>query len=78
MTDASGTKKFSMNAYWSRTAADLLETLRGAPDGLSTAEARARLARAGPNALKPRRRDSPLRLFLAQFTNPLVLNKFCR
>jgi magnesium-transporting ATPase (P-type) len=73
MTDASGTDKSSLNAYWSRAAADLLTALSGTPAGLSAAEARARLERGGPNALKPFHRDSALRLFLAQFTNPLVL-----
>jgi len=61
------------SAYWSRLAADLLAELHGAPDGLSTTEAQARLQQVGPNVLKPRRHDSALRSFIAQFTSPLVL-----
>jgi Mg2+-importing ATPase len=73
MMDKSKTNDSSLNAYWSRPAADLLAQLRTPPAGLSPDEARARLKRAGPNALKPHRRDSALRSFLAQFANPLVL-----
>jgi magnesium-transporting ATPase (P-type) len=73
MTDKSKTTNSPLNDYWSRTAADLLAALGGTPAGLGAAEARARLERTGPNALKPLRRDTALRLFLNQFTNPLVL-----
>ena len=62
-----------IDAYWSRPAADLLAELHSAPDGLSTAEAQERLQQVGPNVLKPRRRDTALRSFIAQFTSPLVL-----
>jgi Mg2+-importing ATPase len=73
MKDTPAAPRAPNPAYWSRPAADLLAELRGSPDGLSTAEARARLRQVGPNALKPRRRDSALRSFLAQFASPLVL-----
>jgi Mg2+-importing ATPase len=36
-------------------------------------EARVRLQQVGPNVLKPRRHDTALRSFLAQFSSPLVL-----
>jgi magnesium-transporting ATPase (P-type) len=36
-------------------------------------EARKRLQQVGPNVLKPRRHDTALRSFIAQFTSPLVL-----
>ncbi|MCS6986948.1 MAG: HAD-IC family P-type ATPase [Sphingomonadaceae bacterium] len=42
------------------------------PEGLSAAEAAARLARFGPNRLPARRRDGPLRRLWRQFDNPLV------
>ncbi len=73
MPDAPVPSETSNPAYWSRPAADLLAELRSAPEGLSTADAQARLRQAGPNALKPRRRDSALRAFLTQFANPLIL-----
>jgi magnesium-transporting ATPase (P-type) len=40
--------------------------------GLSTAEARDRLGKFGPNALPPARRRGPLLRFLLQFHNPLI------
>jgi Mg2+-importing ATPase len=67
------TTETSPPAYWSRPIADLLSELHSTPDGLSTTEARARLQQVGPNVLKPRRHDTALRSFLAQFTSPLVL-----
>ena len=47
--------------------------LPAARDGLSGAEAAARLARSGPNLLRPRRARSLLRQYLSRFRNPLVL-----
>ena len=41
-------------------------------DGLSTAEATARLAKHGPNALPERRPDPLWRRFLRQFNSPLI------
>jgi P-type Mg2+ transporter len=73
MAEAPSTIGTSISAYWSREAADLLSELHSTSDGLSAAEAQGRLQQVGPNVLKPRRHDSALRLFLAQFTSPLVL-----
>jgi Mg2+-importing ATPase len=73
MPDTPVPSETSNPAYWSRPAADLLAELRSAAEGLSTSEAQARLRQVGPNAIKPRRRDTALRLFLTQFANPLVL-----
>jgi Mg2+-importing ATPase len=73
MTETPVTTDPSTSAYWSRPAADLLAALDSTPDGLSTAEAQARLRQTGPNVLKPRRHDTALCSFIAQFTNPLVL-----
>lgn len=73
MTEISVTTGISTSAYWSRLAADLCAELHSAPDGLSTNEAQERLRQVGPNVLKPRRHDTALRSFIAQFTNPLVL-----
>ncbi len=60
-------------APWSASEAELLVALGGTRQGLSSAEARGRLQRLGPNVLRPRRHDSAWRSFLAQFTSPLVL-----
>ncbi len=41
--------------------------------GLTTAEARKRLARFGPNQISPQRKSAALLLFLAQFKSPIIL-----
>ncbi|ALK99572.1 magnesium ABC transporter ATPase [Massilia sp. WF1] len=50
-----------------------MRQLETAPGGLSSAEARARLARHGPNAVAAGRRRAPGLAFLAQFARPLPL-----
>jgi Ca2+-transporting ATPase len=53
---------------------DLVATLATDPrDGLTDAEARTRLARYGPNELAAAKRASPLRRFLSQFQDVLVV-----
>ncbi len=59
--------------YWSYPTKDLLTKLQAMPNGLSTADAQKRIKEVGPNLLKPRRRDTALRSFIAQFASPLVL-----
>jgi len=61
------------SAPWSQPAQELLDGLVTSPHGLSTAEAGERLQQVGPNVLKPRRHDTALKSFVAQFTSPLVL-----
>jgi Mg2+-importing ATPase len=73
MTEIPEATETPTSAYWSRPTADLLAELRSTPDGLSTTEARERLQQVGLNVLKPRRHETVLCSFLAQFTNPLVL-----
>lgn len=63
----------STDAYWSYSAIDLLSKLQATSNGLSAAESQKRLQEVGPNLLKPRRHDTALRSFIAQFTSPLVL-----
>jgi magnesium-transporting ATPase (P-type) len=53
-------------------AHEVLERLRSDPEGLSSAEASARLERDGPNALPSKRRVGPLRRFARQFQNVLI------
>lgn len=60
-------------AYWSRAAEQLLGELASGPAGLSAAEARARLRRYGPNALRKQPRSAALWQFLGQLKSPLVL-----
>jgi P-type Mg2+ transporter len=63
----------SLTDPWSQPTQALLDAMTSSAQGLSTAEAQQRLQQVGPNVLKPRRHDSALKSFLAQFTNPLVL-----
>lgn len=65
--------KLAPQAYWNHTEETLLHEFSVARDGLSSTAAQERLQQYGANVLKPRRHDTPLRMFLSQFTNPLVL-----
>jgi Mg2+-importing ATPase len=67
------TMEFMSTPYWSHAADDLLKQAGTTKDGLSSLEAQERFKQYGANVLKPRRQDTALRLFLSQFTNPLVL-----
>ena len=58
---------------WAASDADLLAALGASIEGLTQDQAQARLARDGPNALRPRRRATAMRIFAAQFKSPLVL-----
>jgi Mg2+-importing ATPase len=58
-------------SYWSVALAALSAQLGSAADGLSDAEAAARLARDGPNSLSSSRERGALRSFLQQFRSPL-------
>jgi len=51
----------------------VLENLRSTAQGLSEAEAAARLKTYGPNRLKPKRKTGILLLFLGQFKSPIIL-----
>ena len=55
------------------TAAEAVRRARGVPEGLSAAEARARLARAGPNELPAPARTSLWRILLRQVSSVITL-----
>ncbi|MBX7053382.1 MAG: magnesium-translocating P-type ATPase [Pyrinomonadaceae bacterium] len=59
--------------YWEMTAPKLFEAIGSSAAGLSSREAKARLASIGPNLLEIRRDETALRLLIKQFTSPLVL-----
>lgn len=63
----------ALDAFWARTAEDELAALVATRDGLSSAEAAARLARVGPNTIAERRRRGDVALFLGQFRSPIIL-----
>ncbi|MCL6519082.1 MAG: HAD-IC family P-type ATPase [Armatimonadetes bacterium] len=54
------------------TVSEVFEHLNSSPDGLSTAEAQARLAEFGQNELPEAPRPSHFTIFLGQFRSPLI------
>ena len=52
---------------------EALEAVNSAETGLSQAEAQRRLAEYGPNELKKEKRASPIKMFLEQFTDILII-----
>ena len=61
------------SAFWCISATEVLQRLETATQGLSSEEARQRLARYGSNLLEPQKRSDVLALLLAQFKSPLIL-----
>src|SRR3954453_2694320 len=59
--------------FWSTEMAGLLDRLECGERGLTGAEAAAGLARDGRNSIAGARRHTGVRLFLSQFTDPIVL-----
>ena len=62
-----------LERFWSLAPDDLMAQLRADPGGLTSAEAKRRLLRSGPNRLHTRKRTDVLTLLLAQFKSPLIL-----
>jgi magnesium-transporting ATPase (P-type) len=60
------------HAWHARPLEETLETLQATRQGLTTAEAAARLERHGRNVLPPPKRRGPLKRFLLQFHNVLI------
>ena len=60
-------------AFWSIAAAEMLQQLQTAQEGLTSDESRQRLARYGANLLKPPKRSDVVTLLLAQFKSPIIL-----
>ena len=61
------------SAFWSLSASEISQRLGAAKNGLSSEEARQRLAQYGSNLLKPPKRSNALALLLAQFKSPIIL-----
>jgi Mg2+-importing ATPase len=59
--------------YWAKPTDALFSALDSSPDGLSSKEAAARLAQFGPNALETRIQAGPLKMFLGQFKDPIIM-----
>jgi P-type Mg2+ transporter len=63
-------------AFWSLSTNEILRQLQTAKGGLTSGEARERLARYGSNLLKSSKRSNVLTLLFAQFKSPLILILF--
>jgi len=59
--------------FWQLPISALLGKVAASPDGLSSAEAAARLAQFGPNLIHGEKKKSLVIQFLAKFRNPLVI-----
>ena len=59
--------------YWSQDAATVSAALGSGPNGLSSAEAAAKLRLVGPNSIEAASHLTAIRLLLRQFQSPLVL-----
>jgi Mg2+-importing ATPase len=63
----------SLDQYWSQSLEDVTEVLHSTSGGLTTTDAQERLQQFGLNALKAKKKATPLKLFLGQFRSPIVL-----
>ncbi|MBN2228656.1 MAG: cation-translocating P-type ATPase [Candidatus Thorarchaeota archaeon] len=59
--------------WFRQSSEEVLENLNSSADGLSDQDAEQRLVEYGPNELEEFGRVGPLRMFLQQFTNPMVI-----
>jgi Mg2+-importing ATPase len=64
------------SAFWSVSAAELLQKLNTSSNGLSGAEAEQRLSQYGANLLKPPKRFDTATLLISQFKSPIILILF--
>jgi Ca2+-transporting ATPase len=62
-----------MTEWYSNDIEHVIEHLETSPEGLSSEEAKARFAEYGPNELVESGRISPIRMFLQQFMDPMVI-----
>jgi P-type Mg2+ transporter len=63
-------------AFWSLSNTEILQQLQTPKEGLTSDDAKERLARYGSNLLKPPKRSDVFTLLLAQFKSPLILILF--
>lgn len=73
ITSAPASPDWKPDLFWTLTAEKAIESLHSTGQGLTTAEATARLREEGENLLQPRQQHSDLHLFIAQFKSPLIL-----
>ncbi|MBI4361486.1 cation-translocating P-type ATPase [Candidatus Micrarchaeota archaeon] len=62
-----------MTLFHAKKVAEAFSDLESGPEGLSEKEAEKRLRRFGPNEIASKKKATAPRIFLAQFTNPLIV-----
>ncbi len=65
--------ELASKSWHAKSPEETLKELNSAETGLSQAEAQKRLAEYGPNELKKEKRTSPIKMFLEQFTDILII-----
>ncbi len=65
--------KDNIESFWALPATDVMQKLQATQAGLSAVEASSRLARFGPNSLKPAKGFTTLSLLLGQFKSPIII-----
>jgi len=64
----------ALETGWEKTTiAESFQKLGSGHEGITEAEASHRLSKHGRNEIQQRRKISPLKIFLSQFTSPLIL-----
>jgi len=63
----------SSKSWHAKSPEETLKELNSSESGLSQAEAQKRLTEYGPNELRKEKRSSPIKLFLEQFTDILII-----
>ena len=71
-TTTGAVKGADAHAFWSPPLEDLVGALQSDLGGLSSDDARRRLASQGPNAIEPARGHRGARLLVAQFESPII------
>lgn len=66
------TKEIVKKSFWALQANEVLDLLETTSDGLPDKETRERLKIFGKNKISARRKAAKLKIFLRQFTNPLI------
>jgi len=63
----------NFSSFWGISATELLNKLQVTAKGITTAEAKKRLASYGANSLKPKKRSGTFMLLVGQFKSPIIL-----
>ena len=63
----------SFLSFWSISSSDLLKKLQTKVSGLTTFDAKSRLATYGANRLKPPKHSDAFTLLISQFKSPIIL-----